>query len=85
MRDVGGLRCDQVLEVLSDFVDDQLEGEACAQVKAHLAGCPECERFGRGFGSAVLALHQLRDDDSDASDDEELELLGRLRARVAEG
>lgn len=56
MREVGGIRCDAVLAVLSDYIDGQLSPEKVAAIETHLRGCPECERFGNGFGHMVIAL-----------------------------
>ncbi|MEM1413266.1 MAG: anti-sigma factor [Myxococcota bacterium] len=56
MREVGGIRCDMVLAVLSDYLDGDLDAATRERVEAHVAGCPECERFGAGFGAMVRSL-----------------------------
>ncbi|MEM9116240.1 MAG: zf-HC2 domain-containing protein [Myxococcota bacterium] len=60
MREVGGIRCDQVLERLSDYVDGSIDEADRKRIEAHLQGCLECERFGRGFGAMVLELGRCR-------------------------
>lgn len=55
-KQVGGLGCFQVLDVLSDYLDGDLTPELKQQVEAHLAGCDECTRFGGEFGAVVKAL-----------------------------
>jgi anti-sigma factor RsiW len=55
-RSVGGIRCTQVLELLSDFVDDELNASQVQQINAHLAGCDWCERFGGEYVEAVRML-----------------------------
>lgn len=55
---VGGLRCFEVLAVLSDYVDGELDAETKAKVEAHLAGCDACTKFGGEFGAVVGALRQ---------------------------
>ncbi len=55
---VGGLGCFQVLEVLSDYLDGELEAELKAKVETHLAGCDACTRFGGEFGAVVRALRE---------------------------
>jgi RNA polymerase sigma-70 factor (ECF subfamily) len=55
-REAGGLRCSEVLEGLSDYVDGQLAPERRAQVDAHLKGCAVCERFGGRFKRTVAGL-----------------------------
>lgn len=57
-RLVAGLRCDQVLDRLPDFVDGCLSADDLAQVGAHLAGCDWCARFGGRYAQIVLELHQ---------------------------
>jgi anti-sigma factor RsiW len=53
---VGGLSCGQVLERLSDYLDDDLGPDARAAVEEHLRGCDGCARFGGEFRATVRAL-----------------------------
>ncbi len=55
-RLVAGIRCNQVLGELSDYVDGDLAAQRIEQIEAHLAGCDWCERFGGEFAGAVRAL-----------------------------
>lgn len=55
-REVAGLRCSQVLERLSDYLDGDLTPEEVGQVEAHLRGCDWCERFGARMGGVVARL-----------------------------
>lgn len=57
-RVVGGLSCGQVLAWLSDYLDDDLEAGARAQVEAHLRGCDGCARFGGEFSATIRALRE---------------------------
>lgn len=52
----GGLKCGQVLSVLSDYVDGTLEAGHRAKVDEHLRGCTVCERFGGRFSRVVSSL-----------------------------
>lgn len=54
----GGLRCGQVLEVLSDYVDGQVSPQLREQVDQHLRGCSVCERFGGRFKRTVAEVRQ---------------------------
>ncbi len=38
------MRCQEIFAALSDYIDGDLEGDVCAQVKAHLHRCPECRQ-----------------------------------------
>lgn len=55
-RMVGGLRCRDVLELLPDFIDEDLPADVLARVKAHLDGCDTCEKFGGEYGEMVALL-----------------------------
>lgn len=57
-RNVGGLRCGEVLELLSLYVDGELGAQERQKVEAHVAACHECARFGTEFGSMVAAVKQ---------------------------
>ena len=58
-RIINGIRCGEVLEVLSDFVDSSLSEQRVQQISAHVAECRQCERFGSDFSSALEALQSL--------------------------
>jgi len=55
-RTVAGLRCSEVLARLSDYIDGELGAAEVKDVEEHLLGCPNCERFGKNFGSMVVSL-----------------------------
>lgn len=55
-RRVGSLTCQEVLALLSDFIDGDLPDASRREVEVHLAGCDTCERFGGRFAAAVAAL-----------------------------
>jgi anti-sigma factor RsiW len=55
-RTVGGLRCSQVLEALSSYLDGELANDARASIEEHVRGCELCARFGGAFGNAISGL-----------------------------
>lgn len=55
-REIAGLRCGEVLEQLSDYLDNSLDVSARAAVDAHLAACDVCERFGGRMSKVVKAI-----------------------------
>ncbi len=57
-REVAGIRCGEVLELLPDHLEGTLEPERLERVQAHLAGCDWCDRFGGAYGGAVAALRR---------------------------
>lgn len=79
-RTVAGLRCSEVLARLSDYIDGELQPTEVTQIEEHLLGCPNCERFGKNFGSMVVAARN----DSDALESVDSKLVGRLLAQLDE-
>lgn len=57
-RVVAGLRCRDVLDRLSDYLDGDLAPGDVAAVDAHLRGCAWCERFGGEFAATVTDLRR---------------------------
>ena len=57
-RIVAGLRCREVLDDLSEFLDGTLPENRVAQIRAHVAECRVCESFGGEFAQVVSALRQ---------------------------
>lgn len=55
-RVVAGMRCRQVLERLSGYLDGDLPAPEAAQVEAHVRSCDWCERFGGQFAGSVALL-----------------------------
>lgn len=67
-KTVGGLRCGEVLDVLSDYVDGSLDPTVRAKVETHVGGCSHCARFGGSFAVMVEAVRQqLRPAPSDTN------------------
>lgn len=38
-------RCVAILKKLSAYLDDELSGDVCADLRRHLGACPNCEEF----------------------------------------
>jgi len=55
-REVGGLRCRDVLALLYDYLDDELESAERSRVEAHLSACSVCAGFGGEAGAAAQAV-----------------------------
>ena len=77
-RTVAGLRCDEVLAQLSDYIDGELDTPEVKRIEEHLLGCPNCERFGQNFGSMVVSLRRA----PDVSEPVDSKLVGRLLAQL---
>lgn len=57
-KEAGGMRCREVLGVLSDYVDDELDLVHRVRVEHHLRECEVCARFGGRFGALVGSLRE---------------------------
>jgi anti-sigma factor RsiW len=57
-RVIGGLRCRDVLERLSAYLDGELTGAELTALETHARSCDQCGRFGGRFGAVVTALRQ---------------------------
>jgi anti-sigma factor (TIGR02949 family) len=55
---VAGLSCGDVLDHLSDYLDDELAAQERTQVEEHLRGCEGCARFGGELRATVRALKE---------------------------
>jgi anti-sigma factor RsiW len=58
-RVIAGLSCRQVLDHLSDVIDGAIGPERLAQIRAHLAECHVCDRFGGQFAALVSAARRV--------------------------
>ncbi|MBK9307267.1 MAG: zf-HC2 domain-containing protein [Nitrospira sp.] len=38
-------RCLNILRQLSAYIDDELAGDICSEIRRHLGSCPNCEVF----------------------------------------
>jgi anti-sigma factor (TIGR02949 family) len=41
-RKLKNVRCDEVLEQLSEFIDEETRAELCEEIRVHLAQCEDC-------------------------------------------
>ena len=56
-------RCNELVGLLTDFVERQLPPEQHAQLERHLAGCPRCLCQLKTYQSTVSLLRSIKDDD----------------------
>ena len=77
-RALAGLRCSEVLARLSEYIDGELPAPEVKRIESHLLGCPNCERFGKNFGSMVVSLRRAGDETQSV----EPGLVARLMAQL---
>jgi len=75
---VAGIRCSKVLAHLSDYLDAELDAETMESIEKHLLGCPNCERFGKSFGSMLVSLRQ----ESNAPESVDVDALSRMLSQI---
>jgi len=68
------LTCREVVELLSDYLEDELPAAQRARVDAHLATCPDCLAYLAQLRTTIGALGRLREHDVPRP------VLGRLMA-----
>lgn len=52
-------RCVDILKKLSAYIDDELPGTLCEELRKHLGACPNCEDFVASLRQTVaLCRHQ---------------------------
>ncbi len=55
-----GEQCKQLLDLLSDYVDGDLESQLKEDIDSHLADCPPCHEFLAVFAKTVECMRELR-------------------------
>ncbi|MFO0698469.1 MAG: zf-HC2 domain-containing protein [Nitrospira sp.] len=50
----GKARCLRILRRLSAYIDDELSGNICQEIRRHLGDCPNCETFVTSLRQTVL-------------------------------
>ena len=51
-------RCLHILRELSAFIDDELSGDICGEIRRHLGACPRCEEFMTSLRQTVSLCRQ---------------------------
>lgn len=51
-------RCLHILRELSAFIDDELSGDICGEIRRHLGACPRCEEFVASLRQTVSLCRQ---------------------------
>jgi len=78
-RLVAGIRCFEVLALLSEYLDGELTPPVKARVDAHLAGCSWCAHFGGEVGDTIRQLHATLEVPEPVPEDVSARLAARLK------
>lgn len=71
-------RCRELVAQLNDYLDGELPPELCAELDAHLAGCPDCQVVLDTLGKTVQIVRTLELAPPELPPDVEARLLARL-------
>lgn len=53
------LTCEEILNLLSDYVDGQLSPELCKEIERHMAECRDCYVVVDSFRKTLILYHRL--------------------------
>jgi hypothetical protein len=54
-----GTRCDRLVELVTDYLEDALDDAAVAELEAHLPRCPGCAAYLDGMRQTVRTLGRV--------------------------
>jgi anti-sigma factor RsiW len=57
------LNCDEVIQLLTDYIDGELESDAQALLDSHFKACPSCVRFLETFRFTIERTGEFRCED----------------------
>jgi len=66
------MTCQQLVELVSDYVDDRLDAPVRERFEAHLGVCPDCREYVDQVRESVRALGGLPEDALSAATRDEL-------------
>ncbi len=55
--------CDEVIQLLTDYVDGELESESRSELDVHFSQCPECVHFMETFRFTIEKTGEFRCED----------------------
>ena len=53
------MKCEEILNILSDYVDGELPEAQCAEIKEHMKACSHCREFVETFRKSLDLTHKL--------------------------
>jgi anti-sigma factor RsiW len=61
-RDDAGLTCRELVELVSDYLEEELPVAERSRFEAHLTGCPHCAAYLRQMRETLHLLGELTDE-----------------------
>lgn len=75
-----GFNCREIKELLPDYLEQDLQEEVCAHLKAHLAECEDCRIYVKTIETTVVLYKHCPG--SDVPEEVSIDLRQSLRARI---
>jgi anti-sigma factor RsiW len=57
------LPCQQIVELVTDYLEDAMDAPLRASFEAHLAGCPHCTHYLEQIGATIRVAGTIRAED----------------------
>lgn len=54
--------CKEILQLLSDYIDGEMDDETRERMRQHLEDCPPCDEFLDEFRSSIKLVHETRNE-----------------------
>jgi anti-sigma factor RsiW len=58
-----GLACQEIVELVTDYLEDAMDGPLRASFDAHLAGCPHCTHYLEQIGATIRVAGSISAED----------------------
>lgn len=72
------MTCDQLLGMLSDYLDGQSRDEVCHEIEAHISGCSNCRVVVDTTRKTISLVHACNDEPIHIPDDVRERLFQKL-------
>ncbi|WP_028460182.1 anti-sigma factor [Chloroflexus sp. Y-396-1] len=76
--------CEDLLDLLNDYLDGELSVAECTELEAHLRECPECQSLLASLRQTISLLHQFEETPSSLPPSLEERLIARMQHLLAE-
>ncbi|MEJ2077515.1 MAG: zf-HC2 domain-containing protein [Acidobacteriota bacterium] len=75
-------KCQECVDLLTDYLEGNLEPQVREKLDEHLAGCAPCINFVRSFEKSTTMLHLLKEQRVDVPSDVQARLKNFLREEI---
>jgi len=76
--------CEDLIDLLNDYLDGELSLTECSELEAHLRECPECQSLLASLQQTISLLYQLEETPASLPPSLEERLIARMQHLLAE-